>query len=154
MNLVNRRGFLSIFLIFAMAISGCGPEILIGPIVTGVIYWVNGEAHKYYESESDIVYRSTKHALRELDQEITRDTEKNGQYKIIAGNENRFSISIEKADKNITRLNIRINYIGDKDFAELIYKKVDEQINIIEFDPQGNPVNRHSNGRIHNRHNF
>lgn len=146
MNVVTRREFLSFFLMIAMAISGCGgPEILIGPIVTGVIYWVNGEAHKYYENEPDVVYRATKHALTELGQEITKDTEKNGEYKVVAGNENRLSISIEKVDKNITRLSIRINYIGDKDFAELVYKKVDERINIIEFDPQGNPTNKHRN---------
>lgn len=153
MNLVKQKYFLSFFAIIAMSILGCGAEILISPIVTGVIYWVNGEAHKYYEHEPDTVYRSTKHALRELDQEIKKDVKNNDQYEIIAGNENRFSITIQKADKNITKLNIRINYLGDKEFAELIYKKVDEQIDIIEFDPQGNPTKKHFS-EIYNQHNF
>jgi hypothetical protein len=61
--------------------------------------------------------------------------------------------SIQKADKNITKLNIRINYLGDKEFAELIYKKVDEQIDIIEFDPQGNPTKKHFS-EIYNQRNF
>lgn len=153
MNLVKIKYFLSFIAIIAMSISGCGTEILISPIVTGVVHWVNGESHKYYENESDVIYRSTKHALRELDQEIKKDVLNDNQYEIIAGNENRFAITIEKADKNITRLNIRINYLGDKEFAELIYSKVDQQIDIIEFDPQGNPTKKRFNG-FHNQRNF
>jgi len=132
--------YLLILSLFTL-ISGCGPGImLIGPAVTGVIYWVNGDAHKYYEENLEVVYRSTKHALNELNLSITKDEPKDNSYYILAGGENRFSIHITKAEKNLTKLSIRINILGDKDMAELIYKKVDNQLDTIIFNPQGNPT--------------
>jgi len=141
MKLVTTSKFLTFFLIFAITFSGCGgPELLIGPIVTGVVYWINGEAHKYYNCDTQIIYRATKIVLKELEQKIIKDKEKNGEFQIITSQENRFSIKIEKADKNISVLKIRINYVGDKEFAELIFKKIDEKMNVIEFDSEGRPI--------------
>src|ERR1700744_2644215 len=140
MNLVSRRQFLSFFLISTIAISGCASiGLLVSPIVTGVVYWVGAEAHKYYENEPDIIYRATKHVLTELDIPIKSEHFDKEHYKIVAGNlgiaKNRFEFDIERADKKITKLSIRIDYIGDKPLAELIYSKIDEQLNIIQFDP-------------------
>lgn len=140
MNLVKK---ISIFLIFLVFILGCGgAELLIGPITTGVIYWVNGEAHQYYEYPSEVVYRTTKHTLQELNIPISKDNVNSDSYQIIAGESNRFKIKITQPEKNISKLSIRINTLGDKDLAELIYKKIDKNIEIIEFDPEGNPTKK------------
>jgi len=137
LKLVKNFLILSFFVIF----FGCGPAtMLIGPTVTGVIYWVNGDAHKYYEEDPSVIYRSTKHVLADLNLSISKDEAKNNSYYIVAGEKNTFSIVIEKTDKNMTKLNIRINYLGDKDMAELIYKKIDAQLDTIIFDPSGVPT--------------
>ncbi|RDJ35616.1 MAG: DUF3568 family protein [Crenarchaeota archaeon] len=130
--------------IFSILIPGCGPSaFFIGPAVSGVIYWVNGEAHKYYEEDAEVVYRASKHALHELNIPITQDYMQDEKFYITAGEDNRFSLKIVREEQNnLSRLSIRINYIGDKDFAELIYKEVDDQLNIIYFDDQGDPTKR------------
>lgn len=142
MNLVIRKQFLSLFSIIAIAISGCADiGLLVSPISTGIVYWANGEAHKYYENDTEIIYRAVKHVMDDLEQKIYYDEPHIGiKYKIIAGNNNRFSIRIDKIDKDICRMNIRINYLGDKNFAELIYKKIDEKLNTIEFNDDGKIV--------------
>lgn len=112
------------------------------PISTGVVFWVNGVAHKYYENQPDIVYKAVKRTLAELDQVITYDEPYGKGYKLIAGKRNRISLTISKTDENICELNIRINYVGDKEFAELIYKRIDKQLDIIQFDKDGKPTKK------------
>lgn len=137
-NLVSWIQFLAFFILFAIA--GCvGPEIFLGPAVTGVIYWINGEAHQYYENDTEVLYRSTKHALAKLELKITKDISKDNTHYLSAGDKNRFAISIQNVDKKISRINIRINFMGDKDYAELIYKKIGEELDIIQYNGQGQP---------------
>jgi hypothetical protein len=129
-----KKNNLFIVFLFLIIISGCdAASVFIGPIVSGVIYWINGEAHQYYNYKASIIHNATIKSLKELDQNIKKDYYDNKTYYTLVDDNNRFSISIYNVDKNISRLNIRINFIGDKDFAELIYKKVDENICIIEF---------------------
>lgn len=145
----NMKIFKYIVIILPL-IFGCGPAtMLIGPAVTGVVYWVNGEAHKYYEETPEVLYRVTKHSLIELNIPITKDEPKDNSYYILAGKDNRFSINISPSEQNLSKVSLRINYLGDKDYAELIYKKIDEQISIIHFDDQGNPTKRKT--RIYNK---
>jgi hypothetical protein len=143
-NLVSKKRFLTFFSIFAILISGCALDLgmIVSPITSGVVYWVNGEAHKYYKSDIDTIYRSLNRVMLELDQKIYHLEIKPGKkYKIIAASKNRFSIRLDKIDENICRMNIRINYLGDKDFAELIYKEIDKQIDVLEFKNNGKITN-------------
>ena len=130
--------FLAFFMLFVVGCAEIG--LIVGPIITGVTFWINGEAHRYYEQQPDIVYRASKHALTDLGIPITKDQQKNNTYYIVAGQNNRFSIRIEKAEQKLTKFSNRINFVGDKDFAELIYKKTDEHLNIIYFDESGRPT--------------
>jgi len=122
--------------------AGCGggPEILIGPIVAGVIYWKNGEATKYYANDYASVSRATSRALTEMGLPIKKKQESSNSVYIIAGENDRFKIHVEYVEPNITRLRCRINFMGDKPYAELMYRKVDEEVSIIEFDDEGNPT--------------
>lgn len=140
MNLVSKKRFLTFFSIIAILISGCAADLglIVSPITSGIVYWINGEAHKYYKNDIDTVYRSANRVLVEMEQRISYEETKPGKkYKIIAGNNNRFAIRIDKIDKDICRMNIRINYIGDKPFAELIYKEIDKQLDVLEFKDNG-----------------
>lgn len=135
---------LKFYLFFVLFLGCINPNTIIGPVVTGVIYWINGEAHQYYNEDPEILYRATKKSLKDLELLIIKD-EKKSKLKefhayLLAGDNNRFAIKIDQADKNISKISIRINYIGDKEFAELIYEKIKTNIPIILFDKDGNPV--------------
>lgn len=122
-------------------LAGCGAEILIAPIVSGVVAWSEGEATKYYDADSELLYFAVKRVCKELDYPVTRDDKpKKGKYYLIAGENNRFKISIAPVQPDISYVKIRIDFMGDKPYAELFYKHLDEQIKIINFDPEGNPV--------------
>lgn len=135
------KNFYKIFVFLMFLFIGCSAAVLISPAVTGVLYWVNGEAHQYYEQDKYTIYKTTKKVLTELNIPITKDKEESNGYSINAGQKNKFTIRIKTADNSqITKLSIRINTLGDKEYAELIYKKVNENLNIIIFDKQGNPT--------------
>lgn len=125
-------------------VSGCGPIDPIGPIISGVVMWVEGEAHKYYANDAATIYRAVKRACDELNYEISRDDPPNadGDYYLVAGNNDRFKIKIQNVEADIAKLSVRVNFMGDKPYAELLYKKVDDQISTIEFGPNGEPVRK------------
>ena len=132
-----------ILCILSIFLAGCGAETILGPIAAGYIMWKEGEAHKYYKSDSGTVHRAVKRALEDMGLSISRDDPPDqGDYYLIAGDNNRFKIKIVRIEKNITKLSVRINFMGDKDYAELLYKNVDYQTNIIEYYKLVNNRNR------------
>lgn len=132
---------LAIFLFLFNFLAGCEFTPIVGPIVNGVIAWQEGEAKKYYTNGSSVVYRAAKRALIDMELQLSEDeTLDNQNYHIKAGNNDRFKIKVEYVEPEITLLKVRINFMGDKPYAELFYRKVDENLNGIEFDPQGRPT--------------
>lgn len=130
-----------IFFVFCVPIFvGCSAAMLVSPIVSGVIMWVEGEAHKYYPYDVDVVYRASKRALEDMGMEITEDQDCIDGYHITAGAYDKFKINIVQAKKDITRLNLRINFMGDKEYAELFYSKVDDQLSTVKFNENGEPM--------------
>jgi hypothetical protein len=114
---------------------GCEAIPFVSPIVTGVVKWIEGEAHKYYDNETDVLYRATKRSLRELDIPITTDEPgADGYYHIVAGGEDRFNIRIRRVQKGISEVKIRVNFMGDKPYAEMIYSRIDTSLDRIDFD--------------------
>lgn len=144
---MKKNGVFSLLLTFLLGLSGCGPvdpAIILSPIAELGIMWVNGEAIKYYEYDSVVVYRATKRSLRELGfPNITDKAEVDG-YSIVDA---RFIIHVSAVRPGVTKLSIRVNIMGDKPFAELIYRNVDNHVGIIEFN-QGQPVQK---GRVTGR---
>lgn len=124
--------------------SGCTvAPLLISPIVTGVIMWKDGEAHKYYNEESHTLYRATKISLKELNHPIAKDEpSKDGSYSILAGEGDKFHIYIRQVKPHITEVRVRVNFMGDKPYAELLYRQIDSNTNTIDFDDQGKPTKR------------
>jgi len=123
------------FILVIFISTGCAFAPIAGPVISGIIAWKNGEASKYYEFSHDIMYSATKQSLENLDIEVKNENlfHKN-VYKITAGERDRFKITIHKIKENISKVDIRINFMGDKDYANLIYKKIDEQISVVVFD--------------------
>lgn len=112
--------------------------MIIGPIVTGVTYWIQGESHRYFTENKEIILSTTKHVLIENKLEIKNQYTKNNVYYMDAGARNRFKIKVETID-NFTRLSIRINTFGDKDYTELLYKQIQEECSTIYY-KDGKPV--------------
>lgn len=123
---------------------GCAEApMFISPIITGIIMWKDGEAHKYYNEEAHTLYRATKTSLKELDHPILKDeSNKDGDYYIVAGDNDKFKIVIRQVKPHITEVKIRINFLGDKPYAELLYSQIDLNTNTIDFDDQGKPTKR------------
>ena len=132
-----------ILAIGCLFLSGCGAEMFLAPIagiVQGVIVWKDGEAKKYYSADKDVIYRATKKALEDMKLPIKKEDNDANTYSISAGENDKFSITINEEENDITRLKIRVNFMGDKPYAELLYNKIDSNLNTIRFDANGNPV--------------
>jgi hypothetical protein len=138
------KKFLAILALFSViSLAGCDfVSPFVSPIVSGVIYWKQGEAFKYYDFDVDTTYRATKRALRDMELQVTEDNETDSGYKMIADSNDRFKIGVEKAENNISVVRIRVNTFGDKPYAELIYENIDINLGIIEYDQEGKPVKR------------
>jgi hypothetical protein len=129
-------------MIFLIFFAGCGPELL-APAINFFLVWKNGEAHKCYRHNADTVYFAAKRSLRELDIPLVEDEqdEEPGYY-FIAGENDRFKISVDVIEPRISRLSVRINFLGDKEYAELFYRKVDKELSTIEYDENGRPKDK------------
>lgn len=139
-----------LLIFLTLLISGCTvAPFIASPIVTGVVMWYEGEAHKYYNEEARTLYRATKIALKDLDHPITKDEpNRDGGYYIVAGDKDRFKIVIRQVKPHITEVKVRINFMGDKPYAELLYRQIDLNTNSIEFDDEGKPTKNKLRHRI------
>ena len=129
--------YISIFLFVLLV--GCGPLNPLAPIGMLIdigMYWVNGEAHKYYNCDQVTLYDATKVVIKDLDMVIESEEEEADYIHIKArvGKDNLFKIKIHKITDKVSKLSIRINTWGDKPFAELFYKMTDKQPNVNEFE--------------------
>ncbi len=129
-----------IFLFFMIFLSGCQFAGILSPVITGVIIWKEGRAHKYYDLNTIVLYRAVKNTCNDLNIKITSDSKtKNGFY-IVGKSKDNFSFYIEKYSFNVTDLSIRINTFGNKSYTEMIIHKIDENINLVNYDDSGKPV--------------
>ena len=129
-------------LVILLLITGCqavNPFSLASPIITGIIKWQEGEATKYYDGNLETVYKSVILTLKEMNLSINKNELSNNGYYILAGKNNQFKIKIKEEQPNIIKVSIRVNFMGDKPLAELVYKHIDKNLDIIEFD-KGQPI--------------
>ncbi len=124
-----------------LCISGCAfAPFVVSPIVTGVLMWKEGEAKKYYKEELRVMVRSVKLALAELKHPIHKESNtKEGVY-IEAGEGDKFKIKVNRVKDGITEVRCRINIMGDKPYAELLYAEIDSFTGTIDYDEEGKPT--------------
>ena len=123
-----------VFLFFMFFLSGCQFIGFVSPIVTGIIIWKDGRAHKYYELEVDVLFKAVKNTCFDLEFEITSEYKTKNGYYVGAKGRDKFSFYIEKTRSNITDLSLRINTLGNKSYTEMIIHKIDENINLVNYD--------------------
>jgi hypothetical protein len=133
---------LVIFLFFYLFFFGCVfVPTIIEPIISGVIMWKENEGCKYYDEELSTMYRAVKISLKDLNFSITKDSlNSNGDYYIVAGDNDKFKIRIRQVKPHITEIKIRVNLIGNKQYAELLYNSIDSNTNTIDFNEKGIPT--------------
>lgn len=126
------RHLFNLFLLSAVitSMSGCSilsPFNAIQGVVDIVIYWKEGEARKYYTGEEQDVYNKMKDVCADFDQNITKDTkDRKGQHLIYTKSKNnKFKIHIYQADPKVVCVKVRVNTMGDVEYVNLMYKKLD-----------------------------
>lgn len=129
------KKLLSLVLFGMLLVTGCEMFNPIGPIIQIGTMWMNGEAQKYYNTEQTPMIQAVKDVLKALDMPIQKEEENGAVYYIQAGDKgsDRFKIKITAVRHNVTKLSIRINTLGDKPYAEMIYRHVDIQPGIKTF---------------------
>ena len=133
----------SLVLFGVLCLTGCQYLSPIGSIISIGVMWLNGEGQKYYEADQDAIYKAVIQAAADLDFMVVDEERKGDTIHLSiddkavldrkAGSSNRFHIKITKIQHNVTKLSIRLNFWGDKPYAELIYKKVDQSPGVKSF---------------------
>lgn len=120
-------------LVGALALSGCEMFNPIGPIIQIGIMWKQGEATKYYNTDQATLLKATKDALTELDLPVTREEADGHTVYLRAGTDDRFKVKVTHVNNKVSKLSIRVNVMGDKPFAELVFRHVDGKPGVRQF---------------------
>lgn len=114
--------------------TGCIALPFIAPVISAYVTWQEGEAHAYYATDVNSAYRAVKRALGNLEYNITQDDKTDySSYYIVADSNDRFQITVTQVEPYVTKISIRINLMGDKPYAELIYKELEDELDIIDY---------------------
>jgi hypothetical protein len=112
---------------------GCSNFNPVAPILTLGIFWHQGEAQKYYATKHETLVEATKNVLIEFKLPIINEEFKNNILYIKAGDDDKLKIKISSVRENISKLSIRVNTFGDKPYAEMIFRHIDNQPNVQQF---------------------
>ncbi len=112
---------------------GCNYINPITPIVQLGIYWYEGEAQKYYACSQPEVIQALRNVLEELKLPVTSESVDGNVFRMDAGDDDKFKIKVTAVREGVTKLAIRVNIMGDKPYAELIYQEIEKQPMIGEF---------------------
>lgn len=134
-----------IFPVLFLLLVGCQYISPIGPAIQLGIYWAEGEAHKYYNTDQESTLLAVRASLEELEIPIVEEDVKEGVIFIRAGgkssstderrrferrSDDRFKIKIIKVKSHTSKVSIRANVFGDKSYCEMIYRHIDKQSGI------------------------
>ncbi len=126
-----KRIFIALALLLGVvAMPGCGvAPFIIGPAIQGYIYWKDGEARKYYKQDINVVHNNLKSVLISMGHTIDQDTASNGGWQMVSHSTNhKFKIRVLNTDPNVCCVKIRIDFMGDKPYAELVYRLLDKTL--------------------------
>lgn len=117
-----------------LAFIGCASLNPIGPLMQIGVYWQQGEAHKYYNTDQETIHQAVRNVLEsELGIPILSTERETNYIQLNAGDDDRFRIRIYRVREKVTRLSIRVNIFGDRPYAEMIYRHVDKQSGVVQW---------------------
>jgi len=116
-----------------LLLVGCEFLAPVGPIINIGIFWMNREAHKYYATEYDTMEASIRIVLNELEMAVQEDYVDDGILHLVVDEDSRFRIKLNPVRHNVTKVSILVNTLGDKPYAEMIYRHIDAQPGVEQF---------------------
>lgn len=130
---MSKKLFAAIAITISFFTLGCSFLSPIGPIMQLGIMWYEGEAQKYYATPQEKIHYAVKDVLAEFKFPIKQESVSGETIYIKAGDDDRFKIKITSVRENVTKLSIRVNIMGDKPYAEMIYRHVDKRQGVEQF---------------------
>jgi len=132
---MTKREIVVSLLLAASLLSGCAALGLIpffpviGGSYEGYTVWKGRESSKYYTYDSKTVCQAVKQSCEQLKLEtvIQNPVSVYGCALETKGNY-RMEINVSNVEKNLTKVVITIALFGDKQYAELLYKTIDDNI--------------------------
>lgn len=125
-----KAGMIALTLVLVL---GCQYLAPIGPIMQLGVMWMNGEAHKYYNTDQETIAVAMREVLKKLDLPIVSEEEDGEILHIRAGDKDRFKIKLNAVRERTTKVSIRVNTMGDKEYAEMIYRHLDSKAGVVQF---------------------
>ena len=120
--------------------AGCDYINPLDPIIQLGVFWVQGEANKYYNSDQETMIRATKDTLHELDFVILEEWPEEDYYWIKASDmasldspDSHFKIKIREVKERLTKVSVRVNVFGNKPYVEMLYRNIDRQPGVNQF---------------------
>lgn len=124
---------MTIVAFLAVLLAGCEFVGAIGAITSVGVFWMNREAHKYYNTELDTMEDSVRKVLDEMEIPIEKEYMSGESMVFKADANDRFRITLNPVRYNITKVSILVNTLGDKPYAEMIYRHIDAQDGVVQF---------------------
>jgi len=138
---VTKRGIFFFLLLAASLLSGCvaaplipaagGAQVIpvIGASYEGYVVWKGRESSRYYTYDTKTVCQAIKQSCDQLklETEIQNPASENGCSLDTKGKYH-MEINASHSEENLTKVVITIELFGDKQYAELLYRTIDENI--------------------------
>ena len=140
-GIVKKRDIAVFLLLAASLLSGCAVAPLI-PVVSeaqvipvigvsyqGYVVWKGRESSKYYANDSKTVCQAIEQSCEQLKlgTVIQKPASENGCSLTTKG-KYPMEIGASRTEENLTKVVITIELFGDKQYAELLYRTVDDNI--------------------------
>lgn len=118
----------NLILLCLLFFVGCGtsPLLLVPAGINVILFWKNGVATKYYTGDKEDITEKLKTVITSFSHSIEEQNDK-----ITSKSENHiFHWEVKQVDKKVCKITCRIDTFGDKEYAELIFKKLDSTLGL------------------------
>jgi hypothetical protein len=119
-------------LFFAVnTIGGCTvlPFIpIVGTVYDGYVGWKGQQAVKYYAEDMGTIQRAVMQSSQQLHLKIVRKSQDANGHSLELKCKEPLQIEIMPFEKKVTKVMIKVNLGGDKQFAEFFYHRIDANL--------------------------
>jgi hypothetical protein len=119
-------------LFFAINISwGCSvlPFVpVVATVYDGYVGWKDHQAVKYYAADVVTMRRAVLQSSQQLHLKIVRKSADINRHSLELKCKEPLQIEISKFEKKVTKVMIKVNLGGDKQFAEFFYNRIDANL--------------------------
>ena len=124
---------IAIISLLTLTFAGCEFMGAIGAISSIGVMWMERTAHKYYNTDMTDMEVALRSTLEELEMPIDDEYMSGDSMVFKADVNDRFTITLHPVRDNVTKVSIVVNLMGDKPYAEMIYRHIDAQDGVVQF---------------------